>query len=269
MTAAPRGPDPVAEDIIKPDVTAPGINILAGARSFLEIAEGFDDELDELRGIADNADRFLLDLEAREKERTGIATLKLGYNRVHGYYIEISKLHAESVPEEYVRRQTLKNNERYITPELKKFEDQVLSARERALAREKQLYEELLERLATEIAGLKATAEGVATLDLFCNHAERAQALRLNRPALVEEAGIRITAGRHPVVEQVSDSPFVPNDTLLDESTRMLIITGPNMAGKSTVMRQVALTVLMAQTGCFVPARRVTKVDPVTALTPS
>ena len=178
----------------------------------------------------------------------------MSYNRVHGYYIEISKLHAENIPDEYVRRQTLKNNERYITPELKKFEDQVLSARERSLAREKQLYDELLARLATEIAGLKATAEGVATLDLFCNHAERAQTLRLNRPMLVDEAGIRITAGRHPVVEQVSDAPFVPNDTLFDESTRMLIITGPNMGGKSTFMRQAAVIVLMAASGSFVPA---------------
>ncbi|MGD9356642.1 MAG: DNA mismatch repair protein MutS [Chromatiales bacterium] len=218
------------------------------------IAEGYDTELDELRNLSQNADQFLLDLEQRERERTGIQTLKVSYNRVHGYYIEISKLHAESVPEEYVRRQTLKNNERYITPELKKFEDQVLSARERALAREKLLYEELLDRLAVDIAGLKETATAVATLDLFSNHAERAQALRLNRPELVEEAGIRITAGRHPVVEQVSDSPFVPNDTLLDESTRMLIITGPNMGGKSTFMRQAAVIVLMAASGSFVPA---------------
>jgi DNA mismatch repair protein MutS len=218
------------------------------------IAQGYDAELDELRNLSQNADQFLLDLEQRERERTGIQTLKVSYNRVHGYYIEISKLHAESVPEEYVRRQTLKNNERYITPELKKFEDQVLSARERALAREKLLYEELLDRLATDIAGLKATAEGVATLDLFSNHAERAQTLRLNRPELDKEAGIRITAGRHPVVEQVSDAPFVPNDTLLDESTRMLIITGPNMGGKSTFMRQAAVIVLMAASGSFVPA---------------
>ncbi|MEJ2328859.1 MAG: DNA mismatch repair protein MutS [Gammaproteobacteria bacterium] len=218
------------------------------------IAQGYDAELDELRNLSQNADQFLLDLEQRERERTGIQTLKVSYNRVHGYYIEISKLHAESVPEEYVRRQTLKNNERYITPELKKFEDQVLSARERALAREKLLYEELLDRLATDIAGLKETAEGVATLDLFSNHAERAQTLRLNRPELDEEAGIRITAGRHPVVEQVSDAPFVPNDTLLDESTRMLIITGPNMGGKSTFMRQAAVIVLMAASGSFVPA---------------
>jgi DNA mismatch repair protein MutS len=218
------------------------------------VAEGYDAELDELRNLSQNADQFLLDLEQRERERTGIQTLKVSYNRVHGYYIEISKLHAENIPDEYVRRQTLKNNERYITPELKKFEDQVLSARERSLAREKQLYDELLERLATEIAGLKATAEGVATLDLFCNHAERAQTLRLNRPMLVDEAGIRITAGRHPVVEQVSDAPFVPNDTLFDESTRMLIITGPNMGGKSTFMRQAAVIVLMAASGSFVPA---------------
>jgi DNA mismatch repair protein MutS len=218
------------------------------------IAEGYDTELDELRNLSQNADQFLLDLEQRERERTGIQTLKVSYNRVHGYYIEISKLHAESVPDDYIRRQTLKNNERYITPELKKFEDQVLSARERALAREKLLYEELLDRLATDIAGLKATAEGVATLDLFSNHAERAQTLRLNRPELVDEAGIRITAGRHPVVEQVSDAPFVPNDTLLDESTRMLIITGPNMGGKSTFMRQAAVIVLMAASGAFVPA---------------
>ncbi|MEJ2322061.1 MAG: DNA mismatch repair protein MutS, partial [Gammaproteobacteria bacterium] len=196
----------------------------------------------------------LLDLEQRERERTGIQALKVSYNRVHGYYIEISKLHADAVPEEYVRRQTLKNNERYITPELKKFEDQVLSARERALAREKLLYEELLAKLGSEIAGLKATAEAVATLDLCCNHAERAQTLRLVRPELAAEPGIRILAGRHPVVEQVSETPFVPNDILLDDEARMLIITGPNMGGKSTFMRQAAVIVLMAASGSFVPA---------------
>jgi DNA mismatch repair protein MutS len=218
------------------------------------LAEGYDAELDELRGLSQNADQFLLDLESRERERTGIANLKVSYNRVHGYYIEISRSQSDKAPEDYIRRQTLKGAERYITPELKKFEDQILSARERSLAREKLLYDQLLEQLGENLAPLQQCAEGLATLDVLCNLAERAMGLNLVRPELVEEPGIEISDGRHPVVEQVSREPFVANGITLDESQRMQIITGPNMGGKSTFMRQIALITLLAYAGSFVPA---------------
>ncbi|WP_456379755.1 DNA mismatch repair protein MutS [Thiolapillus sp.] len=219
------------------------------------LAEGWDPELDELRNLSRNADQFLLDLENREKQRTGISSLKVSYNRVHGYYIEISRSHSDAVPQDYVRRQTLKAAERFITPELKKFEDQVLSARERALAREKILYEALLEQLQGEIPPLQQCAAALATLDVLANLAERAQSLNLNRPLLTSEPGIHIEAGRHPVVEQALDAAFVPNDLHFDEKRRMLVITGPNMGGKSTYMRQCAVIALMACAGSFVPAR--------------
>ncbi|WP_456417285.1 DNA mismatch repair protein MutS [Thiolapillus sp.] len=218
------------------------------------LAEGWDTELDQLRNLSRNADRFLLELESREKERTGIASLKVSYNRVHGYYIEISRIHADAVPQDYVRRQTLKSAERFITPELKKFEDQVLSARERALAREKMLYESLLEQLQEEIPPLQQCAEALAALDVLANLAERALSLNLNRPRLTSAPGIHIESGRHPVVEQALDEPFIPNDLHFDEKRRMLIITGPNMGGKSTYMRQCAVIVLLACAGSFVPA---------------
>ncbi|MEW8026542.1 MAG: DNA mismatch repair protein MutS [Candidatus Thiodiazotropha sp.] len=218
------------------------------------IAKGYDAELDELRALSQNADRFLLDLESRERERTGISTLKVSYNRVHGYYIEISRAQSDKAPQDYIRRQTLKGAERFITPELKKFEDQVLSARERALAREKYLYEQLLDQLCDELAPLQQCAEGLAQLDVLCNLAERAQSLNLVSPLMVEEPGLEITDGRHPVVEQVSSEPFVANSVTFDDRQRMLIITGPNMGGKSTFMRQIALIVLLAYSGSFVPA---------------
>ena len=220
------------------------------------LAEGWDEELDELRNLSQNADQFLLELEARERERTGIATLKVAYNRVHGYYIEVGRTHADHLPADYVRRQTLKATERYITPELKKFEDQVLSARERALAREKRLYEELLEQLRPAIPGLQRCASALAALDVLANLAERALALDFRRPRLVEEPGIHIEAGRHPVVERSLETPFVANDLHFDDQRRMLVITGPNMGGKSTYMRQCALIVLLACAGSFVPAER-------------
>ncbi|WP_296802656.1 DNA mismatch repair protein MutS [Thiolapillus sp.] len=226
------------------------------------LAEGWDAQLDELRNLSRNADQFLLDLESREKERTGIASLKVSYNRVHGYYIEISHQHADAVPEDYVRRQTLKSAERFITPELKKFEDQVLSARERALAREKMLYEGLLEQLQQDIPPLQACAGALAALDVLANLAERALSLNLNRPQMSEEPGIHITEGRHPVVEQALDGTFIPNDLLFDDKRRMLIITGPNMGGKSTYMRQCAVIVLLACAGSFVPARNA-RIGPV------
>ena len=226
------------------------------------IAEGFDDELDELRAIADNADQYLLDLEAREKARTGIQTLKLGYNRVHGYYIEISKAQADKAPTEYVRRQTLKAAERYIMPELKTFEDKVLSARERALAREKHLYDGLIERLVEALAPLKQTAESIAELDVLVCFAERALALNLSRPELADGPLIEIEGGRHLVVEQVIDTAFIANDLSLGRDRHLLVITGPNMGGKSTYMRQTALIAILAHIGSYVPAERL-RIGPV------
>jgi DNA mismatch repair protein MutS len=219
------------------------------------IAEGYDSELDGLRTMSENADQFLIDLEQRERERTGIEKLKVAYNRVHGYYIEISRLHSSEAPDDYTRRQTLKNAERFVTPELKSFEDKVLSARERALAREKALYEELLEKLCDWQEPLRTTAEALGTLDVLTTLSERGNSLDYAAPELVDEPGIQITDGRHPVVERVLDEPFVPNDIELNDQRRMLIITGPNMGGKSTYMRQTALIVLMACIGAPVPAR--------------
>jgi DNA mismatch repair protein MutS len=226
------------------------------------IAPGFDDELDELRSIADNADQYLLDLEAREKERTGVANLKLGYNRVHGYYIEISKSQAGKAPTDYVRRQTLKSAERFITPELKAFEDKVLSARERALTREKHLYECLLDSLAESLPALQVTASGLAELDVLSSFAERAETLGLTKPEIADEPCIEISGGRHLVVEQVIDTPFVANDLGLNRERKLLVITGPNMGGKSTYMRQAALIVILAHIGSFVPAASL-KIGPV------
>ncbi len=222
------------------------------------IAAGFDAELDELRGISQNAGQYLLDLELREKERTGIATLKVAYNRVHGYYIEVSKLQTDKVPVDYIRRQTLKGVERYITPELKEFEDKALSAKERALAREKALYDALLEELIPHLAGLQTSAAALAELDVIANLAERADTLNLNKPQLTLDANLQIVGGRHPVVEQNLEDPFVPNDTRFDDATRMLVITGPNMGGKSTYMRQTAIITLLAHIGSFVPAESAT-----------
>jgi len=218
------------------------------------IAEGFDAELDEHRGLAEHAGDYLIRLETRERERTGLPGLKVGYNRVHGYYIEIPRAQARDAPVDYVRRQTLKNAERFIIPELKEFEDKALSAKSRALAREKLLYDGLLDTLNAELAALQGTGRALAALDVLCAFAERARALEFARPALPESPGIEILGGRHPVVEQVTETPFVPNDLVLDDSRRMLVITGPNMGGKSTYMRQAALITLLAHTGSFVPA---------------
>lgn len=226
------------------------------------IAEGYDDELDDLRAIAENADRYLVDLEQREKERTGIATLKLGYNRVHGYYIEISKAQADKAPVEYVRRQTLKAAERYITPELKEFEDKVLGARERALSREKFLFEALLDKLHEVLGELQLCAHALAELDVLTCFVERARTLGLSQPEISATACIEIEGGRHLVVEQVIDTPFIANDVSLDDAKRLLVITGPNMGGKSTYMRQTALIVILAHIGSFVPADRL-RVGPV------
>jgi len=220
------------------------------------IKEGYDKELDELRSLSNNAGQFLVDLETREKERTGIPTLKVGYNRVHGYFIEISKAQSDKAPTEYIRRQTLKNAERFITPELKEFEDKALSSKSRALSREKALYESLIEQLAEKLMPLQITAQALSALDVLANFAERAQTLNFTAPEISASPGILIEDGRHPVIEQLLDEPFVPNDIHLDVARKMLIITGPNMGGKSTYMRQVALIVLLSGTGSFVPANR-------------
>ncbi len=217
------------------------------------IADGYDAELDELRAIQNDCGAFLLDLETRERTRTGIANLRVEYNRVHGYYIEVTRANADRVPDDYRRRQTLKNAERYITPELKIFEDKALSAHERALAREKLLYDELLGMLAAEVPALLSAAAALAELDLLSTFAERTLALNLTRPSFTNEEAIEIVAGRHPVVEPQVDS-FVANDLRLSGSRKLLLITGPNMGGKSTYMRQTALIVLLAHCGCFVPA---------------
>jgi DNA mismatch repair protein MutS len=219
------------------------------------IAPGFDAELDDLRNLSENADQYLLDLEAREKVRTGITNLKVAYNRVHGYYVEIPQSQLSKIPADYIRRQTLKGVERFILPELKKFEDKVLSARERALAREKAIYENLLRDLLEHLIPLRGSAQAIAELDVLGNFAERANTLNYNCPALVDGAGIQIEGGRHPVVERTLDAPFVPNDLYMDSRRRMLMVTGPNMGGKSTYMRQVALIVLLAHIGSYVPAQ--------------
>jgi DNA mismatch repair protein MutS len=218
------------------------------------IRPGFDAELDELRMLSTNADQFLVDLEASEKAATGIPTLKVGYNSVHGYYIEISKGQSDKAPAHYTRRQTLKGAERYITEELKSFEDKVLSARERALMRERALYDGLLDFLGERLEPLKRAAAAMAELDVLANLAERADALNWKAPQLTDADGFRIVRGRHPVVERVRGEPFEPNDLVLDDARRMLIVTGPNMGGKSTYMRQCALIVLLAHIGSFVPA---------------
>ncbi|CAM5480128.1 DNA mismatch repair protein MutS [Rhodanobacter lindaniclasticus] len=220
------------------------------------IADGYDTELDELRRLSTHADQYLVELEEREKAASGIPTLKVGYNRVHGYYIEISRAQSDKAPTHYTRRQTTKNAERYITEELKAFEDKVLSAKERSLMRERALYEALLDTLTEKLDPLKTAAAAMAELDVLATLAERADALDWSAPELTDEPGIAIERGRHPVVEKVRDEPFEPNDLQLDDHRRMLVITGPNMGGKSTYMRQNALIVLLAHIGSYVPASR-------------
>ncbi|MBZ9566423.1 DNA mismatch repair protein MutS [Modicisalibacter tunisiensis] len=240
----------LAETLTRALVESPPVVIRDGG----VIAEGFDAELDEHRGLAEHAGDYLVRLETRERERTGLAGLKVGYNRVHGYYIEIPRAQAREAPADYIRRQTLKNAERFIIPELKEFEDKALSAKSRALAREKLLYEGLLDTLGAELDALQASGRALAALDVLAAFAERALALDLACPRLAETPGLTIRGGRHPVVEHVSDAPFVPNDLQLDRERHMLVITGPNMGGKSTYMRQAALIALLAHCGSFVPA---------------
>ncbi|MGS2719872.1 DNA mismatch repair protein MutS [Paraglaciecola aestuariivivens] len=218
------------------------------------IKPGYNQELDELRALSKGATDYLDELEQREKQRTGIATLKVGYNKVHGYFIEVSRSYAEQVPPEYVRRQTLKNNERYIIPELKEHEDKVLTSQSKSLALEKRLYDELFDILLPELAALMTTADALAELDVLTNLAERADSLNYHCPNLTEQSGIHFEQGRHPVVEHVMQSPFIANPIEVNPHRRMLVITGPNMGGKSTYMRQTALIVLMAYIGSFIPA---------------
>ena len=221
------------------------------------IASGYDRELDELRGLSDNAGQFLLDLETRERERTGIANLRVEYNKVHGFYIEVTHGQTAKVPDDYRRRQTLKNAERYITPELKAFEDKALSAQDRALARERLLYDQVLASLAVHVPALQCVADAVAQLDVLVALASHAQRHQWCKPVLQASPGLRIVQGRHPVVENVIER-FMPNDCELSPERRLLLITGPNMGGKSTYMRQLALIALLAYAGSYVPASAAT-----------
>ena len=226
------------------------------------IAPGYDPELDKLRSLREHAGEYLRELELRERERTGLSNLKVGYNRVHGYYIETSRHLKIELPVEYVRRQTLKNAERYITPELKRFEDEALTSKSRALLREKYLYEQIIDLVQPSLDKLRQSAAALAELDVLNCFAERARSLDLNPPELVDEPGIQITEGRHLVVEHIQSEPFIPNDLDLNNDDRMLMITGPNMGGKSTYMRQVALITLLAHTGSLIPAKSA-KIGPI------
>ncbi len=259
-------PDPaIADRLLRTVAENPAVLLRDGG----VIASGFDEDLDELRAISSNCDAFLLDLEARERTRTGISNLRVQFNKVHGFYIEVTQSHADKVPLDYQRRQTLKNAERFITPELKTFEDKALSAQERALAREKFLFEQLIDELQSHIATLSALARALATLDALAALAERAATLGWTAPEFVAMPCIEIDKGRHPVVEarllETSGAAFIPNDCRLDANRRMLIVTGPNMGGKSTFMRQVALIVILAYMGSYVPASRC-RLGPIDAI---
>jgi len=229
------------------------------------IKSSFDPELEQLRKISSNADQFLIELEQQEKNTSGITSLKVAYNRIHGYYIEIPRSQSSQVPEHYTRRQTLKNAERFITPELKEFEDDVLSAKERALKREKFLYEQLLDDLVKELSVIQNCAQGIAQLDTLINLAERAITLNYVQPNFIKEECINIKQGRHPIVEQTQTEPFTANDIVLDPQRKILLITGPNMGGKSTYMRQAALIIWLAYSGSYVPAESAT-IGPIDAI---
>ena len=247
-------PDETLAEVLSAIAEEPAVLLRDGG----VIAPGVDAELDELRHINQNCDAFLLDLEARERARTAIPNLRVQFNKVHGFYIEVTGSHLEKVPPDYQRRQTLKNAERFITPELKAFEDKALSAQERALAREKWLYEQVLDALQAHLAALQALAHALSSLDALAALAERAATLGLCRPEFVPYPCIHIEAGRHPVVEarlaETGGGPFIANHCRMDAKTKLLVITGPNMGGKSTFMRQVAITVLLAAMGSYVPA---------------
>jgi len=229
------------------------------------IKSGYDEELDELRDISTNANQFLINLEQQEKTATNITALKVSYNRIHGYYIEIPRSHADQAPEHYTRRQTLKNAERYITPELKKFEDNVLSAKGRSLKREKFLYEKLLNELNNELSVIQNCSKALAQADALATLAERAATLNYVQPNFTKDHCLHLKQGRHPVIEQVQSEPFTANDANFDEQRKLLLITGPNMGGKSTFMRQIALITWLAYSGSFVPAEEF-KVGPIDAI---
>jgi DNA mismatch repair protein MutS len=220
------------------------------------IAPGYHAELDEWRALADGATDYLDKLEIREREKLGLDTLKVGFNAVHGYYIQVSRGQSHRVPINYVRRQTLKNVERYIIPELKEYEDKVLTSKGKALALEKGLYEQLFDLLLPHLEALQLSAAALAELDVLSNLAERAWTLNYNCPTLTDKPGIKLTGARHPVVEQVLKEPFIANPLSLSPQRRMLVITGPNMGGKSTYMRQAALITLLAYIGSYVPAEQ-------------
>lgn len=245
------GPFPEAQELLESAVLDEPASVI---RDGGVIRPDFDPEFQELHTLSKNTGEFLVQLELRERDATGISTLKVKYNRVHGFYIEVSKAQSQSVPEHYIRRQTLKNAERYITEELKEYEDKVLGAREKALAREKFLYQRVIESLQPQLLRMQAMAQSLATIDVIANFAERAVTLDFSCPIMSQESGISISAGRHPVVEANQSAPFIANDLILNESTRMHVITGPNMGGKSTFMRQNALITLLAHTGSYVPA---------------
>ncbi len=249
--AALNVPTDCADLLVRAIDAEPGAMVRDGG----VIAKGYDPELDELRSLQDNAGAFLVELEARERNRSGIPNLRVEYNRVHGFYIEVTHSHTQKIPDDYRRRQTLKNAERYITPELKAYEDKALSAKDRALAMEKSLYEALLEMLQPHVPALQRIARALAELDVLCAFAEIAVRRSWVRPLFADEPVIDIEAGRHPVVEEQVD-PFIANDCRFSAARRLLLITGPNMGGKSTYMRQVALIVLLAHIGAFAPARR-------------
>ena len=229
------------------------------------IKEGYDEKLDELRNISTNANQFLVDLEQQEKTATNITNLKVSYNRIHGYFIEIPRSQADRAPEHYTRRQTLKNAERYITPELKKFEDDVLSAKERSLKREKFLYEQLLADLNDDLTIIQNCSKAIAQVDAIATFAERAATLNYVQPTFTEDNVLQIKQGRHPVIEHVQNDPFTANDVYMNEQRKLLLITGPNMGGKSTFMRQIALITWLAYSGSFVPAEEC-KIGPIDAI---
>ncbi|WP_294951825.1 DNA mismatch repair protein MutS [uncultured Gilliamella sp.] len=244
--------DQIADLLNRAVVDAPPVIIRDGG----VIASGYSAELDELRALADGATNYLEQLEIRERETLGIDTLKVGFNAVHGYYIQISRGQSHLAPIHYTRRQTLKNVERYIIPELKEYEDKVLTSKGRALALEKQLYEQLFDQLMPDLANMQMSADALAELDVLTNLAERALTLNYHRPTISDKTGIEINQGRHVVIEQVIQNPFIANSLTLSPDRRLLIITGPNMGGKSTYMRQAALIVLLTYIGSFVPASK-------------
>ena len=258
LSKACTGFEMLTETLIKAIEENPPVTIRDGG----VIAAGYQKELDELRQLSQHAGQFLIDLETQERQSTGITSLKVGYNRIHGYFIEISKGQSSSTPDHYIRRQTLKNAERYITPELKAFEEKAISAKTQALALEKKVFDGLIETCLSQLNALQTMSQSVATIDVLSNLAERAISLNWHRPTLTESTGIMIKQGRHPVVEALLDEPFVCNDTQLTPAQSLAIITGPNMGGKSTYMRQVAIIALLAHVGSYVPASEA-KIGPI------